>query len=297
MGIFDRFKGRGQGGNQAPGHGQEHERSTGGGGAVPGPAPEASPGAGAGTAAGDPGRGRGWTGLPPIQRAMLTPARQTVASAEFAGSLTAWQNHSFSGTLSHAVLDDAPTGLIKDVASFALGSNPAAGATLSPVAPAPAAPARGEGDAAGDAPAARRAWQGPSVQRAVGPQVAPVRPRPAAAPAPLTRAATPSTVQRRVLPAVTPSRTAPAPATTAGTRAQATAPAPASPPAAPAPRPPLPAAPTGAAADRARRPDGDQDGPRGGSARVEPPGPRQPGPAGTPGGGGAGRAPPPGGGC
>lgn len=114
MGIFDRLKGRGRGADQ---QGGGPERNEGGGGTVPAPTPEPPTRDAAGTTAA-PVRGREWAGLPPIRLVTLTPAEQTVASSEFGGSLTAWQNPSFSGTLSHAVLADAPTGLIKDTQSY-----------------------------------------------------------------------------------------------------------------------------------------------------------------------------------
>lgn len=121
MGIFDRLKGRGRGADQ---QGGGPERNEGGDGTVPAPTPEPPTRDAAGTTAA-PVRGREWAGLPPIRLVTLTPARQTVASSEFGGSLTAWQNPSFSGTLSHAVLADAPTGLIKDTQSYPPGPGPA----------------------------------------------------------------------------------------------------------------------------------------------------------------------------
>ncbi|RDG35467.1 hypothetical protein DVH02_25140, partial [Streptomyces corynorhini] len=213
MGIFDRLKGRSRGGDQSPVQDRDREPGAAGGGdgTVPGLAPEASagPGAGAGAGAGvgGAGGGRGWAGLPPIQRATWAPARQTVASAEFGGSLATWQNHSFSGPLSHAVLDGAPTGLIKDALSPAVGSSPGGlgEARLSlPVAVVD----DGVGDSEGGAGAVGPG-RGPTVQRAAGPRVAPVRPRPRPAPSALTRAAAPNSVRRRVLPAVAPSIVAP----------------------------------------------------------------------------------------
>ncbi|MGW9204087.1 hypothetical protein ACWGQU_27595, partial [[Kitasatospora] papulosa] len=234
MGIFDRLKGRGRGADQ---QGGGPERNEGGGGTVPAPTPEPPTRDAAGTTAA-PVRGREWAGLPPIRLVTLTPARQTVASSEFGGSLTAWQNPSFSGTLSHAVLADAPTGLIKDTQSYPPGPGPAR--LDEPRLSLPAAAPEGGADAGAAAvdggvgggsvgQGTRGAWQGPSVQRAQGPRVAPVQPRRRPAPSALTRASAPNTVQRRALPAAVPSRTAPAPA------ASGAAPSPSAP--APAPSP------------------------------------------------------------
>ncbi len=55
----------------------------------------------------------GWAGLAPMQRAAVR--QPGVADAGFGGRLSTWQNPSFTGTLSHAVLDGAPGGLVKDV--------------------------------------------------------------------------------------------------------------------------------------------------------------------------------------
>lgn len=146
MGIFDRLKGR------------SRERGAGGNGTVPGPTDEASAGSGAiagngaaagtgaaeGAGAGASRGGRAWAALPPIQRVISASAPQTVASADFGGSLTTWQNHSFSGTLSHAVLDGAPTGLIKDALSFARGSG-AGGPAKATLFPASAVVDAGDG--------------------------------------------------------------------------------------------------------------------------------------------------------
>lgn len=139
MGIFDRLKGRGRGADQ---QGGGPERNEGGDGTVPAPTPEPPTRDAAGTTAA-PVRGREWAGLPPIRLVTLTPARQTVASSEFGGSLTAWQNPSFSGTLSHAVLADAPTGLIKDTQSYPPGLGPPASTSPgSPCRPLPPRAAR-----------------------------------------------------------------------------------------------------------------------------------------------------------
>ncbi|MEW1865701.1 hypothetical protein AB0399_35920, partial [Streptomyces sp. NPDC088194] len=88
-------------------------------GAAPGAASGSVHGAGsapaAGTAAVRPSGPPGWSALPPIQRASAHPSRHTIAAADFGGTLSAWQNPSFTGELAHVVLDDAPTGLIRDV--------------------------------------------------------------------------------------------------------------------------------------------------------------------------------------
>ncbi|KJY24496.1 hypothetical protein VR46_42365, partial [Streptomyces sp. NRRL S-444] len=56
----------------------------------------------------------GWSALPPIQR-VTAGAAGPVAESGFGGRLTTWQDPSFRGTLSHAVLDGAPGGLVKGV--------------------------------------------------------------------------------------------------------------------------------------------------------------------------------------
>ncbi|MHA6761771.1 hypothetical protein [Streptacidiphilus sp. PAMC 29251] len=206
MGIFDRLRGRGG----APG------------------LPGASESVAAPAAAAVGGR-PGWAGLPPIQRATARPARYTVASSDFAQSLTTWQNPSFSGTLSHAVLDGAPTGLIRGV-----------------LAPAVAGPSGGLGEPALSLPVAVEAaddvaeaadvavQRTVSATRRLGPQVAPVRPR-RAQPTPLTRAPAPAQAQHRVLPAATPaSRPGGTPTLQATPVRTAVAPADSTPPPAPA---------------------------------------------------------------
>lgn len=81
------------------------------------------PAAGSGTPAA-PDERQGWSALPPIERVLAQPARHTVAAPDFAGTLTTWQNPSFTGTLSHAVLDGAPTGLIRNVLTPARVTTP-----------------------------------------------------------------------------------------------------------------------------------------------------------------------------
>ena len=223
MGILDRLRGRAVPPVEAPGD------------VVPEAVPEAAP-------AGQ----RGWASLPPIQRTAADPSRHTVASAGFGSALATWQNPSFTGALSHAVLDGAPTGLLRDVLTPSTGP-----ARLGE--PALSLPVAVEAPEEADGP-------GFSVQRAVsasrptGPRVAPVRARHSGH-APLTRATAPHLVQRRTLPAVraegpaiaedggsaatgagvapTP---APPPGTTGVTANRPTAPATVSPPAAAASR-------------------------------------------------------------
>ncbi|KIF75173.1 hypothetical protein QR77_17060, partial [Streptomyces sp. 150FB] len=108
---------------------------------------------------------------------MAQPTGYTVASANFASTLTTWQNPSFSGTLSHAVLDGAPTGLIRDVLKPAGTPGGRSGRLGEPALSLPVAvEAPDEPEEAGEV-------AGIPVQRAVsaalatGPQVAPVRPR------------------------------------------------------------------------------------------------------------------------
>ncbi|MDX3283863.1 hypothetical protein PV435_47605, partial [Streptomyces scabiei] len=54
--------------------------------------------------------------------------RATVADAGFSGRLSSWQNPSFTGTLTHAVLPGAPGGLVRDV--LTTSATPVAGLEL-----------------------------------------------------------------------------------------------------------------------------------------------------------------------
>jgi len=136
---------------------------------------EVGAGAGAGSTSSGYGSGSGarvpsagWSALPPIQRA-TTDGRPGVADAGFAARLTTWQNPSFTGTLSHAVLDDAPSGLVKGVLVESRG--PGTGLELPslslPLAMPEVEPAGGAAVAASAAAsgAAPSAPSGPSVQR------------------------------------------------------------------------------------------------------------------------------------
>ncbi len=133
MGVFDRLRG---GGRDRGTRGGALAGSAGvpvpGDGIAPGTGGNVSPGAGSG--AGDTSEGGGaravrpaaWPSLPPIQRA--TAGRGSVADSGFGGRLTTWQNPSFTGTLSHAVLDGAPGGLVRGV--LATPALPASGLEL-----------------------------------------------------------------------------------------------------------------------------------------------------------------------
>ncbi|MDX6329727.1 MAG: hypothetical protein QOI83_2110, partial [Streptomycetaceae bacterium] len=188
MGILDRLRGRTSAGATGTATGTEPDGTV----SASGTAPDT---VSASAAASGRGGRRGWSGLPPIQRATAEPSRHAVASADFASSLASWQNPSFTGSLSHAVLDGAPTGLIRDALTPAsAGATGPSGRLGEPALSLPLAVAETD-DAAG--PSVQRVV---SAARATGPQIAPVRSR-SARPVPLTRAPAPPSVQRRVLPA------------------------------------------------------------------------------------------------
>lgn len=133
-----------------------------------------------------------WSALPPIQRVTARPASGPVADPGFSGRLSTWQNPSFAGTLSHAVLDSAPGGVVGGVLTAT--AHPVPGlegpATELPVAPPP-----GSADGTGEPPPVQRA----AAARVSGPRVTPAVSRPRPTPA-LTRATAPAAVWRRVLP-------------------------------------------------------------------------------------------------
>src|SRR5579859_5401793 len=105
MGILDRLRGT----SAAQAAAASAVRAT----ARPSPAPEAAPAAPTAPASAPATAApRGWAALPPIQRASAAPARQAVAASDFSRTLATWQNPTFMGTLSHAVLDGAPTGVL-----------------------------------------------------------------------------------------------------------------------------------------------------------------------------------------
>lgn len=183
------------------------------------PAPPSAPASAAAPEAdGTSGRPPGWAALPRIERATAQPARHTVATADFSRSLATWRNPSFMGTLSHAVLDAAPAGLIHHAVT-PVAPRPGRGtASLGEPALAlpvvPAAPADGT---------VRDEASGIPMQSAIraalptGLLVAPAPTRSAPTrQTPLTRAV--PAVQRRV-PAIT--APAPAPAGTSSPKAPA----------------------------------------------------------------------------
>ncbi|MFE2139517.1 hypothetical protein ACFW9X_41145, partial [Streptomyces sp. NPDC059466] len=146
-------------------------------------------------------RAAAWPSLPPIQRA--TAGRGSVADSGFGGRLTTWQNPSFTGTLSHAVLDGAPGGLVRGV--LATPALPASGLELPSLSLPVATPAE-TADRAGPS-SARHADLPVTATGPTGPRVTAV-PVPATrppAPTGLTRAPAGPSVQRRALPVVTPS--------------------------------------------------------------------------------------------
>ncbi|MBX4179803.1 hypothetical protein K3A88_35980, partial [Streptomyces geysiriensis] len=160
MGFLDRLRGRGTGtdGAATSGHGPTASPSTPStpGTAGTGDVPGAPGGTGASDASGAPG-GSGavgavappvavaaWTGLPPIQRA-TGDRRAGVADSGFGGRLPTWQNPSFSGVPSPAVLDPAAGhGLLSG--AFTESAQPA----TAPPSPGPPSASRG------GEPAARR---------------------------------------------------------------------------------------------------------------------------------------------
>ncbi|MCZ4506915.1 hypothetical protein O3Q52_01565, partial [Streptomyces sp. ActVer] len=143
----------------------------------------------------------GWVGLPPIQRAAV--GRTGVADSGFGGRLSTWQNPSFTGPLSHAVLDGAPGGLVRN--ALTTSARPVSGLeppshTLLPVrSDEPEAPGDVRDDAAPIPVPVQRAPRPVTASRPAGPRVTPVPPR-SHRPSPLTRAPATPAVQRRALP-------------------------------------------------------------------------------------------------
>lgn len=206
MGLFDRLRGGGGGGP---------ERGSGSGSAAAsasGPAGASAPADGTDarvsdtSAADGAGRGAGarvvrpaaWPALPPIQRATDRPG--AVADAGFGGRLTTWQNPSFTGPLSHAVLDGAPGGLVKGLLAAPVG--PASGLELPSLSLPVALPVE-SGEETGALPVQRMSSPVAALGPA-GPRVTPAAPR-ATRPTSLTKAPTRPAVQRRALPAMKPS--------------------------------------------------------------------------------------------
>ena len=189
MGIFDRLRRR---------------TDTGPGVVTPAPA---GPVAAAPSAVG--ASGRGWQGLPPIQRATAGSSGPAVAIADFGSRLVTWQNPSFVGPLSHAVLDGAPGGLLRDALTPAAA--PSGGGLGLPVLSLPVAVAddvpEGErADTAGVRPPGFPVQRAVAAARPSGPRVAALAAlasvrREAGRGAGLTRSPAPPGVQHRVLPA------------------------------------------------------------------------------------------------
>lgn len=154
MGVFDRLRngGRDRTTGGLPVTGPADGPVTGDGTAPSaGVAPAASASPGASDSGGGTGdrvvRSAAWSSMPPIQRALAGPG--SVADSGFGGRLTTWQNPSFTGTLSHAVLDGAPGGLVRGTATTS--ALPASGLEL-PSLSLPVAPPV---DTAGPVPAGR----------------------------------------------------------------------------------------------------------------------------------------------
>ncbi|MCZ0997144.1 hypothetical protein O1M63_01970 [Streptomyces mirabilis] len=179
--------------------------------------------------AGGAGRGAGarvvrpaaWPALPPIQRATDRPG--SVADAGFGGRLTTWQNPSFTGTLSHAVLDGAPGGLVRACSPPRWGRPPGSNSLALPAGGLARGVERGDRQLHGQRMSSPVAALGPA-----GPRVTPAAPRPTR-PTSLTKAPARPAVQRRALPAMKPS--APLPSAPLPSVSQQSVPQPSSTPA------------------------------------------------------------------
>ncbi|MGW3853083.1 hypothetical protein ACWD74_39605, partial [Streptomyces fagopyri] len=211
-----------------------------------GVSPGAAPAAGAvgGVDGNRPVRAAAWPSLPPLQRA--TAGRGSVADSGFGGRLTTWQNPSFTGTLSHAVLDGAPGGLVRGV--LATPALPASGLELPSLALPVAAPEEPSDHVGGSS--LRHAGLPVAATGPAGPRVTAVPPAATRPPAPtgLTRAPAGPAVQRRALPVVTPSVSGRA-ATGPSVPTVASAPPLSGPPVTPAGPGPADAAPSGSSTD------------------------------------------------
>ncbi|KNE79149.1 hypothetical protein ADZ36_29225, partial [Streptomyces fradiae] len=152
---------------------------------MPGGGPDTAsgtPGHGAAAPAGRPGGGAHHpddrSALPPIQR--TTAHGGPVASTDFGRALRTWQNPSFSGPgLSHAVLDDAPTGIIHGLLSSRGPDGPAPAALAAPAAPTgpvARAAAAAPGPPGGAAAPRTDGTVAPAPERAVQRAVAAARP-------------------------------------------------------------------------------------------------------------------------
>ncbi|OSP41286.1 hypothetical protein B7767_21760, partial [Streptomyces sp. 13-12-16] len=108
-----------------------------------------------------------WPGLPPIQRATARPS-WPVADSGFGGRLSTWQNPAFTGTLSHAVLDGAPGGLVQGV--LTASARPSPGLEL----PSLSLPVAAPGEPGTEQPPVQRAAAPFTVDRPSGPSVTPV---------------------------------------------------------------------------------------------------------------------------
>lgn len=192
MGFLDRLRGGGspaaagrRGGDAETNSGVGAGSSSGAGGT----GSDTGPGAAVAVTA-------GWAGLAPMQRAAVR--QPGVADAGFGGRLSTWQNPSFTGTLSHAVLDGAPGGLVKDV--LTTSAKPVPGLEL-PSHTLPVAVDEPEVPDAelGAALPVQRAPGDVTASRPEGPRVTPVAPR-SDRPTLLTGARTTPVVQRRALP-------------------------------------------------------------------------------------------------
>ncbi|MBX9367055.1 hypothetical protein, partial [Streptomyces sp. WAC04114] len=68
-----------------------------------------------------------WSGLPPIRRALASGQGSGVADAGFGGRLPTWQNPSFMGMTSHAVLDGRSSAVLGDAPRRPTSGRPVSG--------------------------------------------------------------------------------------------------------------------------------------------------------------------------
>jgi hypothetical protein len=127
-------------------------------------APAAAPAAAAAAPADPAPSPMGWAFLPPIQRTLDTPIAPVTRPTTFPAELPAWRSPAFTSTLSHAVVDTVPGGVV-DGDGNGLGEpshtvGPAPELTLLPP-PRPTAIQRAVADPAAEEPA-----PGPALTRA-----------------------------------------------------------------------------------------------------------------------------------
>src|SRR5688500_18449245 len=112
----------------------------------------------------------GWAFLPPIQRALDTPIEPVTRPASFPAELPAWRSPSFTGTLSHAIVDTVPGGVIDgDGAGLGTPSHTTGPAPELTLLPPPRPTPVQRSVVADPAPVARPAPPGPVVPMASAP--------------------------------------------------------------------------------------------------------------------------------